>query len=175
MDTIIKKRKGGASKKRQPKPNPNRLPEQSEWTFDLIEQAHGEIRRVAQNFGLDTYPNQLEIISSEQMMDAYASVGMPVSYHHWSFGKQFVSTEKSYKGQAHGVDWPPTGVNVHNALGNSAARQLVDELRGPAEGHGGQVRVEVAFEAYGGLGAQLQGTTRPANASGVEVGRLQEH
>jgi stage V sporulation protein R len=97
MDTIIKKRKGGASKKRQPKPNPNRLPEQSEWTFDLIEQAHGEIRRVAQNFGLDTYPNQLEIISSEQMMDAYASVGMPVSYHHWSFGKQFVSTEKSYK------------------------------------------------------------------------------
>ena len=30
-------------------------------------------------------------------MDAYASVGMPVIYHHWSFGKQFLSTEKSYK------------------------------------------------------------------------------
>lgn len=77
--------------------NPRRLPEQSEWTFELIEQAHEEIRRVAQNFGLDTYPNQLEIITAEQMMDAYASVGMPVSYHHWSFGKHFVSTEKSYK------------------------------------------------------------------------------
>jgi stage V sporulation protein R len=76
---------------------PHRLPEQSEWTFELIEQAHEEIRRVAQNFGLDTYPNQLEIISAEQMMDAYASVGMPVSYHHWSFGKHFLSTEKSYK------------------------------------------------------------------------------
>ncbi|MGZ3159637.1 MAG: SpoVR family protein [Burkholderiaceae bacterium] len=76
---------------------PQRLPEQSEWTFDLIEQAHEEIRRVAKNFGLDTYPNQLEIISAEQMMDAYASVGMPVSYHHWSFGKHFLSTEKSYK------------------------------------------------------------------------------
>ncbi len=73
------------------------LPEQSEWTFELIEQAHEEIRRVAEGFGLDTYPNQLEIITAEQMMDAYASVGMPVSYHHWSFGKHFMSTEKSYK------------------------------------------------------------------------------
>src|SRR3569833_103242 len=74
-----------------------RLPDQSEWTFELIEQIHEEIRRVAKNFGLDTYPNQLEIITAEQMMDAYAAVGMPVSYNHWSFGKQFVSTEKSYK------------------------------------------------------------------------------
>jgi stage V sporulation protein R len=77
--------------------NPRRLPDQSEWTFELIEQIHEEIRRVAGNFGLDTYPNQLEIITAEQMMDAYASVGMPVSYNHWSFGKHFLSTEKSYK------------------------------------------------------------------------------
>ena len=74
-----------------------RLPEQSEWTFDLIERVHDEIRRVARDFGLDTYANQLEIINAEQMMDAYASVGMPVSYHHWSFGKQFMSTEKGYR------------------------------------------------------------------------------
>ena len=77
--------------------HPRSLPEQSEWTFDLIEQVHEEIRRVAADFGLDTYPNQLEIISAEQMMDAYASVGMPVSYNHWSFGKHFLSTEKSYR------------------------------------------------------------------------------
>lgn len=76
---------------------PMRLPDQSEWTFKLIEQAHAEIRRVAEKFGLDTYPNQLEIISAEQMIDAYASTGMPVSYNHWSFGKHFLSTEKSYK------------------------------------------------------------------------------
>ena len=79
------------------KKHPNALPEQSEWTFELIEQIHDEIRRVAEGFGLDTYPNQLEIITAEQMMDAYASVGMPVSYHHWSFGKHFLHTEKSYK------------------------------------------------------------------------------
>lgn len=74
-----------------------RLPDQSEWTFELIEQIHEEIRRVAGGYGLDTYPNQLEIITAEQMMDAYASIGMPVSYNHWSFGKHFLSTEKGYK------------------------------------------------------------------------------
>jgi stage V sporulation protein R len=79
------------------KKHPNALPEQSEWTFELIEQIHEEIRRVADGFGLDTYPNQLEIITAEQMMDAYASVGMPVSYNHWSFGKHFLHTEKSYR------------------------------------------------------------------------------
>jgi spore cortex formation protein SpoVR/YcgB (stage V sporulation) len=31
------------------------------------------------------------------MMDAYASVGMPVNYHHWSFGKHFLSTERGYR------------------------------------------------------------------------------
>ena len=26
-------------------------------------------------------------------MDAYASVGMPVSYRHWSYGKEFIPNE----------------------------------------------------------------------------------
>jgi stage V sporulation protein R len=75
----------------------NPLPAPSEWTFDLIESYHEEIARVAAEYGLDTYPNQIELITAEQMMDAYASVGMPVNYHHWSFGKQFLSTEKRYR------------------------------------------------------------------------------
>jgi len=75
----------------------NIISETSEWSFDLIDRYDHEIARVAADFGLDTYPNQLEIISSEQMMDAYSSVGMPVQYHHWSFGKQFVNTERRYK------------------------------------------------------------------------------
>ncbi|WP_299196024.1 SpoVR family protein [uncultured Amphritea sp.] len=69
----------------------------SEWTFDLIQRYDKEIARVAEHYGLDTYPNQIEVITSEQMMDAYSSVGMPLNYNHWSFGKQFVSTEQQYK------------------------------------------------------------------------------
>jgi stage V sporulation protein R len=73
------------------------LPGPSDWSFDLIEQYHRVIRATAARFGLDTYPNQLEIITAEQMMDAYASVGMPVNYRHWSYGKEFIATEKNYK------------------------------------------------------------------------------
>ncbi|WP_028866287.1 SpoVR family protein [Psychromonas aquimarina] len=69
----------------------------SEWTFELIEAYDHEISKIAAEFGLDTYPNQIEVISSEQMMDAYASTGMPLGYHHWSYGKQFINTERSYK------------------------------------------------------------------------------
>ena len=73
------------------------LPCPSEWSFELIELYHDAIARTARHFGLDTYANQLEVITAEQMMDAYASVGMPVNYRHWSFGKQFIATERSYR------------------------------------------------------------------------------
>lgn len=69
----------------------------SEWTFELVDAYDKAIAEVATEYKLDTYPNQIEIISSEQMMDAYASVGMPIGYHHWSYGKQFLNVEQSYK------------------------------------------------------------------------------
>ncbi len=73
------------------------LPCPSDWTFELIEEYDTHIAQVAEQYELDVYPIQLELISAEQMMDAYASVGMPVNYRHWSFGKHFLSTEKSYR------------------------------------------------------------------------------
>ncbi len=85
----------------EPLPSPPRAPEplpaQSDWTFEMIERYHEVIHQTAQRFGLDTYPNQLEIITAEQMMDAYASVGMPINYRHWSYGKEFIATDKRYR------------------------------------------------------------------------------
>jgi spore cortex formation protein SpoVR/YcgB (stage V sporulation) len=84
-----------------PRPSPGRapqpLPGPSDWSFELIERYHEVIRATAERYGLDTYPNQLEVITAEQMMDAYASVGMPVNYRHWSYGKEFIATERHYK------------------------------------------------------------------------------
>jgi stage V sporulation protein R len=76
---------------------PQRLPSGSDWTYELLEQYDAEIGAAARRYKLDCYPHQLEIITAEQMMDAYASIGMPVFYQHWSFGKHFLSTEKSYR------------------------------------------------------------------------------
>ncbi len=69
----------------------------AEWTFDLIEEYHAEIENIAEEYGLDTYPNQIELITAEQMLDAYASVGMPIGYSHWSFGKHFIKNEQQYR------------------------------------------------------------------------------
>jgi spore cortex formation protein SpoVR/YcgB (stage V sporulation) len=69
----------------------------SDWTFELIQEYDKHIGRLAKDFKLDTYPNQIEIITAEQMMDAYSSTGMPIGYNHWSFGKHFVNVEKSYR------------------------------------------------------------------------------
>lgn len=79
------------------KKKPQPLSDGPEWTFDLLEQYKAEIKRVAEFYRLDTYPNQIEIITSEQMLDAYSSVGMPINYHHWSFGKKFIESEQNYK------------------------------------------------------------------------------
>lgn len=73
------------------------LSDSSEWTFDLIERYDKAIAQVAADHQLDTYPNQFEMISAEQMMDAYSTVGMPLGYSHWSFGKRFLGVEQRYK------------------------------------------------------------------------------
>ena len=83
--------KKSSPKKREP------ISEGSEWTFDLLEKYDKEIARIAKEYRLDTYPNQIEVITAEQMMDAYASVGMPISYHHWSYGKHFLQTQTHYQ------------------------------------------------------------------------------
>jgi len=69
-----------------------------DWNFDLLEEVYEEIADIADNvFHLNYYQNQLEIITSEQMLDAYTSVGMPLSYPHWSFGESFVKQLEAYK------------------------------------------------------------------------------
>jgi spore cortex formation protein SpoVR/YcgB (stage V sporulation) len=70
---------------------------ESDWNFEIVERFEHELGRLADEYRLDTYPNQLEIISSEQMMDAYAFTGLPVNYTHWSFGKHFIATEQNYR------------------------------------------------------------------------------
>ena len=69
----------------------------AEWTFELIDAYHAEIEEIAEQFELDTYPNQIELITAEQMLDAYASIGMPIGYSHWSFGKHFIRNEQQYR------------------------------------------------------------------------------
>ena len=72
--------------------------EGSDWDFDTLKRTYDAIEDIALNdLGLDVYPNQIEIIAAEQMLDAYSSIGMPLMYQHWSFGKHFARDEKMYR------------------------------------------------------------------------------
>ncbi|MCR9136883.1 MAG: SpoVR family protein [Alphaproteobacteria bacterium] len=78
--------------------------EGADWTFDTLRRVHDAIEMVARkDLALDFYTNQIEIISSEQMLDAYSSIGMPLMYRHWSFGKHFMQSERSYRKGAMGL------------------------------------------------------------------------
>ena len=69
-----------------------------DWSFETMGIVYEAIEDIALNdLGLDCYPNQIEIISSEQMLDAYSSIGLPLMYQHWSFGKRFVRDETMYR------------------------------------------------------------------------------
>ncbi|HJZ32633.1 MAG TPA: SpoVR family protein [Hyphomicrobiaceae bacterium] len=69
-----------------------------EWSFDLLRKTYDVMGEVALGeLGLDIYPNQIEVITAEQMLDAYSSIGMPLMYRHWSFGKRFAHDEAFYK------------------------------------------------------------------------------
>ncbi|MGY3581510.1 stage V sporulation protein R [Bradyrhizobium sp. USDA 4341] len=76
----------------------NLLYRSADWDFPTLQRIHDACEKVAvEELGLDFYPNQIEIITAEQMLDAYSSVGMPLYYRHWSFGKQFAYQEASYR------------------------------------------------------------------------------
>src|SRR5476651_2710023 len=72
--------------------------EGANWDFSTLQRVHEAVEEIALGeLGLNIYPNQIEVITSEQMLDAYASVGLPLMYRHWSFGKRFAHHETLYR------------------------------------------------------------------------------
>jgi stage V sporulation protein R len=69
----------------------------SEWTLEDLLTIESICGRHAERYGLDTFPNQMELITSEQMLDSYVSSGLPVNYGHWSFGKHYLIESGKYR------------------------------------------------------------------------------
>ena len=76
----------------------NLLYQGADWSYDTIQRIHDAVSDIVLGeLGLDVYPNQIEVITAEQMLDAYASTGMPIFYQHWSFGKHYTQHEMMYR------------------------------------------------------------------------------
>ena len=67
------------------------------WDYHTLEAADEITSRIGKEYlKLKIYPNQIEIVTSEQMLDAYSLTGLPTSYPHWKFGKDFVMNQHNY-------------------------------------------------------------------------------
>jgi spore cortex formation protein SpoVR/YcgB (stage V sporulation) len=74
-----------------------RLFSNSTWDNETLEAADEITSKIGrESFKLNTYPNQIEIVTAEQMLDAYSLIGLPTSYPHWKFGKDFVLNQNNY-------------------------------------------------------------------------------
>jgi stage V sporulation protein R len=83
---------------------PRPLFEGADWEFSTIQRVYEAIEAIALGeMGLDIYANQIEVIGTEQMLDAYSSIGMPLFYKHWSFGKHFARNEALYRAGMQGL------------------------------------------------------------------------
>lgn len=66
------------------------------YTIKELEYWDKRIQDMAENFGLDCYPQDFEICDYYQMLGYLAYNGMPSHYPHWSFGKAFEKQKTLY-------------------------------------------------------------------------------
>ncbi len=70
----------------------------SDWDFNTLRRCYDAIEQVAEaELGLEVFPNRIEVITAEQMLDVYTAHGMPLTYRHWSYGKRFLEHEAGYR------------------------------------------------------------------------------
>ena len=89
--------------------------EGADWDFEKLQRIHDACEEIARSeLGLEIYPNQIEVITAEQMLDAYSSAGMPLFYKHWSFGKHFAHHEAFYRKGIMGLAYEIV-INTHQS------------------------------------------------------------
>lgn len=66
------------------------------YTLKDLEDWDKRIQTLAQEMGLDCYPQEFEICDYYQMLGYLAYSGMPAHYPHWSFGKAFEKQKTLY-------------------------------------------------------------------------------
>jgi len=83
---------------RPPTARGERLFSSADWDYATLQRIYAAVEEIAlTELKLDCFPNQIEVITAEQMLDAYSSIGMPLFYKHWSFGKHFARDELLYR------------------------------------------------------------------------------
>ena len=98
--------------------------EGKDWSFETLQNIHDAVEVVAKKeLGLETYPNQIEVITAEQMLDAYSSTGMPLC--------TATGPSASVSPQTRNLSRRPSGTGLRNRHQRRSLHQLC---------HGGKQR-----------------------------------
>ena len=106
----------------------------SEWDVSLVQKIWDKIDHISKN-RFEYYTPQIEIISSEQMLDCYSSAAMPVNYGHWCFGKTFLQNERQYRKGMQGLAYEyvkelhpdmPENTNTFGQIVNANISHLIN-------------------------------------------------
>lgn len=71
----------------------------NEWTFAKLDKTWKVIEDIAKNrYGLSYYEPQFEVVDYETMsLNCNVTMGLPISYSHWSFGRNYLRGIEDYK------------------------------------------------------------------------------
>ena len=124
----------------------------SDWTFPLLEKTWECIDDIGKNhFGFDYYDAQIEIISSEQMIDNYSTHAMPNLYNHWSFGKSFMQNDNSYKKGQQGLAYEVvinTNPSIAYLMENNTMTMQALVLAHASVGHSSFFKTNYLFKGW---------------------------
>jgi len=77
----------------------------TDYSFNELLEWNEKIEKIAQDLGLDYYPQEFEICSSEDMLGYMSYTGMPSHYPHWSFGKSYEKQATMHKYNLSGLPY----------------------------------------------------------------------
>jgi len=76
-----------------------------EYTLKDLENWNGKIEGIVKKVGLNSYPQEFEIIGYKDMLAYESYLGMPSRYPHWSFGKSYERNSTVYKYNLSGLPY----------------------------------------------------------------------
>lgn len=126
--------------------------EKSEWTLDLVYELWDVIDKIATDkYGLSYFEPQVEIVTADQMLYHHSMNAMPISYQHWSYGKNYLENERAYRQGETGLAYE-TIINTDPMIcyimeDNSATMQAI-VLAHAVCGHGSFFKNNYLFKTW---------------------------
>lgn len=124
----------------------------SDWNLSDIENMWEVIDRIGkEELKLSYADPSIEIVTYEQMIDAYSFTGMPVMYNHWSFGKQQIEVSKAYASKQQGLAYEMvinTDPMVTHIMENNSATMQALVLAHAVVGHGSFFKNNYLFKMW---------------------------